>query len=92
VRITAISVNPVDAKIRSWMSAPEGSYRVLGWDAASIVAALGPQAAGFAVGARVFYAGTLYRQGTNAEFNWSMRGSRQGPPPRSPRPVPPPCP
>lgn len=69
VRIGAVSVNPVDAKIRSWMSALEGTHRILGWDAAGIVTAMGPEAQGFQIGDRIFYAGSLERQGTDAEFN-----------------------
>lgn len=69
VEIKAIGVNPVDYKIRSWMSAPEGQYRVLGWDAAGIVVGKGPEAEGFEIGDRVYYAGALDRQGTNAEYH-----------------------
>lgn len=68
VEIKAIGVNPVDYKIRTWMSAPVGEYRVLGWDAVGIVLDKGPQAEGFEIGDRVYYAGALDRQGTNAEF------------------------
>ena len=69
VSIRAVGVNPVDYKIRTWMSAPEGEYRVLGWDACGIVVEKGPLAEGFEIGDRVYYAGTLERQGTDAEFN-----------------------
>src|SRR5260370_7144264 len=69
VEIKAISVNPVDYKIRSWMSAAEGEYRVLGWDACGIVVEKGPLAQGFEIGDRVYYAGALDRPGTNAEYN-----------------------
>jgi NADPH:quinone reductase len=69
VEIKAISVNPVDYKIRSWMSAPEGEYRVLGWDACGIVVEKGPLAQGFEIGDRVYYAGAVDRPGTNAEYN-----------------------
>lgn len=69
VEIKAIGVNPVDYKIRTWMSAPEGQYRVLGWDACGIVVEKGPLAEGFEIGERVYYAGELERQGTNAEYN-----------------------
>lgn len=69
VAIEAIGVNPVDYKVRTWMSAPEGQYRVLGWDACGTVVGKGPLAEGFEVGDRVYYAGELERQGTNAEYN-----------------------
>src|SRR5258705_9362172 len=51
------------------MSAPEGEYRVLGWDACGIVVEKGPLAQGFEIGDRVYYAGAVDRQGTNAEYN-----------------------
>ncbi len=69
VEIKAIGVNPIDYKIRSSMSAPEGEYRVLGWDACGVVVQKGPLAEGFEVGDRIYYAGAVERQGTNAEYN-----------------------
>lgn len=66
VRIEAISVNPVDVKIRAGVQPDEP--RVLGWDAVGIVEAMGKEARGFAVGDRVWYAGDLNRAGTNAEL------------------------
>lgn len=69
VEVKAVSVNPVDTKIRM-RAAPEGDgWKVLGWDAAGIVKAVGPEATQFKVGDEVFYAGALQRQGTNAEFH-----------------------
>lgn len=72
VEIKAISVNPVDYKIRSWMS-PErrtaSHTRILGWDAVGTVVKMGPEATGFTTGDRVYYAGDLNRPGTNAEYN-----------------------
>jgi NADPH2:quinone reductase len=68
VRVEAVSVNPVDAKVRARRE-PDGEYRVLGYDAAGIVVAVGPDATGFAVGDAVYYAGSLDRPGTNAEFH-----------------------
>jgi hypothetical protein len=76
VEIKAISVNPVDYKIRSWMSAPEGEYRVLGWDACGIVVEKGPLAQGFEIGDRVYYAGALDRPGTNAEYNLAFASGK----------------
>ena len=69
VEIKAISVNPVDYKIRTWMSAADGEFRVLGWDAAGIVVEKGALVEGFEIGDRVYYSGDLNRQGTNAEYN-----------------------
>ncbi|MBS9722588.1 zinc-binding alcohol dehydrogenase family protein [Tianweitania sp. BSSL-BM11] len=70
VSIKAVSVNPVDMKIRA-SSGPLGDddVRVLGWDASGIVEAVGPQAGSFQPGDEVFYAGSLIRPGTNAQFH-----------------------
>ena len=66
VRVEAISVNPVDTKVRRGVK-PEGR-RVLGWDAVGVVEAVGAKAAGFERGDRVWYAGELNRPGCNAEL------------------------
>jgi zinc-binding alcohol dehydrogenase family protein len=69
VAVRAVSVNPVDTKIRTRVQ-PEGAgWKVLGWDAAGVVEAVGPQASLFRPGDEVFYAGALDRPGTNAEFH-----------------------
>ena len=68
VQVRAVSVNPVDVKIRAGMALPEGqSARVLGWDAAGTVLAVGSEVQGFAPGDRVWYAGAIDRPGSNAE-------------------------
>jgi zinc-binding alcohol dehydrogenase family protein len=69
VRIAAVSVNPVDTKVRRRAEPPEGEVRVLGWDAVGTVEAAGPDCTLFKPGDRVFYAGALDRQGTNAEYH-----------------------
>jgi NADPH:quinone reductase len=69
VKVQAVSVNPVDTKMRMRAEPPAGEWRVLGWDAAGVVEAAGPDAKLFKAGDQVFYAGTLNRQGTNAEFH-----------------------
>lgn len=66
VRVHAVSVNPVDTKIRRNASPSEA--RVLGWDAVGTVEGLGDEVVGFEVGARVWYAGDLNRPGSNAEL------------------------
>lgn len=69
VRVQAISVNPVDAKVRKNRQPAEGQPEVLGWDAVGIVEALGRDVSSFAVGDRVFYAGALNRPGANSELH-----------------------
>jgi NADPH2:quinone reductase len=69
VEIQAVSVNPVDTKVRRRAKPEPGAWKVLGWDAAGTVAAVGPEVTLFAPGDAVFYAGDLTRPGTNAEFH-----------------------
>ncbi|WP_333858722.1 alcohol dehydrogenase catalytic domain-containing protein, partial [Denitromonas sp.] len=69
VEIKAVSVNPVDTKIRANVAPAEGDWKVLGWDAAGVVRAVGPDVTLFKVGDRVWYAGDLTRPGTNAELH-----------------------
>jgi len=69
VEVKAVSVNPVDTKVRRSAGPLEGDWRVLGWDAAGIVKAVGPDVTAFRPGDAVFYAGSLIRQGTNAQFH-----------------------
>jgi zinc-binding alcohol dehydrogenase family protein len=68
VEVKAVSVNPVDTKVRRGGPVPEGQARVLGWDAAGIVKAVGPRATRFKPGDRVWYAGDIGRAGSNAEL------------------------
>src|SRR6187397_2861862 len=69
VRVAAVSVNPVDTKVRMSATPAEGEYRVLGWDASGVVEAVGPQVRLFKPGDAVFYAGAIGRSGTNAEYH-----------------------
>jgi len=69
VEVRAVSVNPVDTKIRRTAGPLDGGFRVLGWDAAGVVRAVGSHATLFKPGDRVMYAGTLLRQGTNSELH-----------------------
>ncbi len=68
VEIRAVSVNPVDAKVRG-RTAPDAMPRILGYDAAGIVRAVGPEATLFRPGDAVFYAGDITRPGTNAALH-----------------------
>jgi NADPH:quinone reductase len=69
VRVEAVSVNPVDTKVRMRAQPEPGQWKVLGWDAAGTVEAVGPEVTIFRPGEAVFYAGALGRPGTNAEFH-----------------------
>lgn len=69
VKVLAVSVNPVDTKMRMRAEPPAGEWRVLGWDAVGMVEAAGPEAKLFKPGDAVFYAGALERQGTNQEYH-----------------------
>jgi zinc-binding alcohol dehydrogenase family protein len=68
VRVEAVSVNPVDVKIRAGSTPAEGQLKVIGWDAVGTVAAVGDQVTLFKPGDRVWYAGDITRSGSNAEL------------------------
>ena len=65
VRVMAIGMNPVDAKVRQ-RSAKDG---VLGWDAYGVVEKTGDGVTGFKAGDTVFYAGDITRPGCNSDFH-----------------------
>ncbi len=69
VKVSAVSVNPVDTKVRVRSSPENGEYKVLGWDAVGEVVEVGEEASLYSVGDRVWYAGDITRSGTNAEFH-----------------------
>lgn len=69
VAVRAVSVNPVDTKIRRGVSPPAGEHRILGWDAAGVVESVGPEARLFKPGDEVFYAGAIDRPGSNSELH-----------------------
>jgi len=69
VAVQAVSVKPVDTKVRVRAQPEAGSWKVLGWDAAGNVETVGPEVTLFKPGDEVFYAGALGRSGTNAEFH-----------------------
>ena len=69
VRVHAVSVNPVDVKVRSPKDKTEEQPRVLGWDAAGVVEAVGPDATLFKPGDAVFYAGSITRPGCDSELH-----------------------
>ncbi|MFC3682922.1 zinc-binding alcohol dehydrogenase family protein [Hydrogenophaga luteola] len=67
VDVKAISVNPVDTKVRASRQPQPGQWAVIGWDAAGVVRAVGPEVTLFKPGDRVWYAGDITRPGSYAE-------------------------
>ena len=68
VEVHAVSVNPVDTKVRKSAQPEQGQWKVLGWDAAGVVRAVGPEVTLFQPGDRVWYAGSITRAGSNSEL------------------------
>ena len=69
VEIRAVSLNPVDTKVRMRAQPEPGGVKVLGFDAAGIVRAAGAEVTHFKPGDEVYYAGAITRPGTNAEYH-----------------------
>lgn len=69
VEVKAVSVNPIDTKVRRAVSPDEGTHKVLGWDVAGIVRAVGAGVTGYAPGDAVYYAGSIARPGSNAQLH-----------------------
>ncbi|MFD1956464.1 zinc-binding alcohol dehydrogenase family protein [Paenibacillus thailandensis] len=69
VKVKAISVNPVDVKVRAPKNKTEDSPKVLGWDVAGVVEQTGPDCTLFKPGDEVYYAGSITRPGGNSEFH-----------------------
>jgi NADPH:quinone reductase len=69
VEVKAVSVNPVDVKIRQSAKPEPGDWKILGWDAAGTVVAVGSEVTLFQPGDEVFYAGAIGRPGTNAQYH-----------------------
>ncbi|MBY5502406.1 zinc-binding alcohol dehydrogenase family protein [Rhizobium leguminosarum] len=68
VSVKAVSVNPVDTKVRKRAEPEEGQSKIIGYDAAGVVVATGEDVSLFKVGDEVFYSGSIDRQGSNAEL------------------------
>ena len=68
VKIAAVSVNPVDTKVRRRPTTAPDQPKILGWDAAGTVEATGPDCVLFKPGDKVWYAGSIARPGSNAEY------------------------
>ncbi|MDQ1236239.1 NADPH2:quinone reductase [Paenibacillus sp. SORGH_AS306] len=69
VQVQAISVNPVDTKIRAPKDQVEENPRILGWDVAGTVVEVGEHVTDFQIGDEVFYAGSVTRAGGNSEYH-----------------------
>lgn len=69
VHVKAISVNPVDTKVRAPKDQVEESPRILGWDVAGVVEQVGQDCLLFKAGDEVYYAGSITRPGGNSEFH-----------------------
>ncbi len=69
VQIHAVSVNPVDTKVRMKRPPVGGEWGVLGYDASGVVETVGPEVKHFKPGDAVFYAGSIARPGTNSEYH-----------------------
>jgi zinc-binding alcohol dehydrogenase family protein len=68
VEVKAISVNPVDVKIRIGAKSDANEWNILGWDASGVVRAVGPDVSMFKPGDKVWYAGSITRPGSNSEL------------------------
>jgi len=68
VEIKAISVNPVDTKVRQ-RAEPDSGHKILGWDASGVVRSVGAEVVYYRAGDEVFYAGALDRPGVNSELH-----------------------
>ena len=69
VKVKAISINPVDVKVRSPKTKKEDHPKILGWDASGVVVETGEYCSEFQVGDEVYYSGSLIRPGTYSEFH-----------------------
>ena len=70
VEVKAISVNPIDTKVRKRKPATDEAYpKILGWDVAGVVSEVGRNCTLFQKGDEVFYAGDISRPGGNSQFH-----------------------
>jgi len=68
VKVEAVATNPVDGKVREGHLGQHRLPKILGYDAAGIVKAIGDQVQHFAVGDEIYFAGNIAKQGANAEY------------------------
>ena len=69
VEVQAVAVNPVDTKVRASRDTSGNTPQVIGYDAAGVVAEVGPDVTLFRPGDEVYYAGDITRPGTNQQFH-----------------------
>lgn len=69
VEVKAVSVNPVDTKVRTRETPAPGEWKVLGWDAVGRVVETGNAVTQFKIGDEAYYAGSIARPGTNSQFH-----------------------
>ena len=69
IKVSAVSVNPVDTKVRQRANPENGEHKILGWDAVGEVIETGDDVSFYQIGDRVWYAGDITRSGTNAEYH-----------------------
>jgi NADPH2:quinone reductase len=67
VAVRSVSINPVDTKLRA-ATPKQPNAKIIGFDAVGKVIALGAEVSKFAIGDRVFYAGTTTRSGSHQAF------------------------
>ena len=89
VEVRAVSVNPVDTKVHA--GDPEGGPKVLGYDAAGVVATVGDQVTLFSVGDEVYHAGSIAGRARTRSSTPSTSASPGPSPARCPSPRPRPC-
>jgi zinc-binding alcohol dehydrogenase family protein len=82
VAVRAVSVNPIDTKVRMRAQGTEAQPKILGFDCAGVVQSVGSEVSLFHPGDEVFYAGSILRPGTNSEFHL-VDERLVGPKPRS---------
>ncbi len=91
VAVHAVSVNPVDTKVRMRAQGTAEQPKILGFDCAGIVTSVGPEVTAFKPGDEVFYAGTSLVPAPTVSSISSMSASPDTSPTRFPLPRLPPC-
>ena len=69
VRVKAVSVNPVDVKVRSRLKTVQKEPQIIGWDVAGVVERVGSDVSLFKTGDEVYYAGDITRPGCNSQYH-----------------------